>query len=73
MNGLEGVAFYKRFAEGKRVRLHTTGEVRTVIWDQRLRAPMETLFDGSEYRTLSFDDYFDHSPSPWGRPFSIGP
>jgi ribonuclease BN (tRNA processing enzyme) len=73
MNGLEGVAFYKRFAEGKRVRLHTTSEVRTVLWDQRLRAPMETLWNGTSYQTLGFDDYFDFSPSPWDRPFSIGP
>ncbi len=37
MNGLEGVAFYKRFAEQKRLRLHATADVREVIWDQRLR------------------------------------
>jgi ribonuclease BN (tRNA processing enzyme) len=73
MNGLEGVAFYKRFAEGKRVRLHTTGDVRQVIWDQRFRGPMERLWDGSEYRSLHFDDYFDFSLSPWNEEFEIGP
>ncbi len=73
VNGLEGVAFYKRFAEGKRVRLHTTSDVRAVIWDQRLRAPMETLWDGTQYRTLGFDDYFDFAPSPWDEEFAIGP
>src|SRR4051812_27891616 len=31
MNGLEGVAFFKRFAENKRLRLHTTEDVRSVI------------------------------------------
>jgi ribonuclease BN (tRNA processing enzyme) len=73
MNGLEGVAFYKRFAENTRVRLHATDEVRSVIWDQRLRAPMEALWDGARHQTLGFDDYFDFSPSPWGREFAIGP
>jgi ribonuclease BN (tRNA processing enzyme) len=73
MNGLEGVAYYKRFAEGKRVRLHATGEVRSVLWEQRLRAPMETLWDGSRFCTLGFDDYFDFEPSPWGSSFAIGP
>jgi ribonuclease BN (tRNA processing enzyme) len=73
MNGLEGVAFYKRFAEGKRVRLHATREVREVIWDQRLRAPMEHLWDGHDYKTLSFDDYFEFSCSPWTETFDIGP
>jgi ribonuclease BN (tRNA processing enzyme) len=73
MNGLEGVAFYKRFAEGKRVRLHATGEVRSAIWDQRLRAPMETLWDGSTFHTLGFDDYFDFTTAPWERAFAVGP
>jgi ribonuclease BN (tRNA processing enzyme) len=73
MNGLEGVAFYKRFAEGKRVRLHTTSEVREVIWDQRLRAPMEQLWDGVRMRTLGFEDYFDFAECPWQQQFAIGP
>ena len=73
MNGLEGVAFFNRFAENKRLRLHTTADVRSVIWDQRLRAPMETLWDGIEYKKLGFDDYFDFAPSPWNDEFDIGP
>lgn len=73
MNGLEGVAFYKRFAEHKRVRLHATKDVRDVIWDQRLRAPMETLWDGATYHKLGFDDYFDFTASPWDEEFEIGP
>jgi ribonuclease BN (tRNA processing enzyme) len=73
MNGLEGVAFYKRFAEGKRVRLHATSEVRDVIWDQRLRAPMESLWDGSTFHTMGFDDYFDFTRAPWEREFAVGP
>src|SRR5262249_40141436 len=73
MNGLEGVAFYQRFAEHKRLRLHTTPDVRDVIWDQRLRAPMETLWDGSRFNTLGFDDYFDFAPAHWDVDFAIGP
>jgi len=73
MNGLEGVAFYKRFVEGKRVKLYTTGEVRDVIWEQRLRAPMEQLWDGTRMRSLGFDDYFDFVKAPWQTEFEIGP
>ena len=73
MNGLEGVAFYKRFAEGKRVKLHATAEVREVIWEQRLRAPMEQLWDGARMRTLGFDDYFEFAKTPWRSEFAIGP
>jgi ribonuclease BN (tRNA processing enzyme) len=73
VNGLEGVAFYKRFAEGKRLHLYTTPDVRAVLWDQRLRAAMETLWDGTEYRTLGFDDYFDFGLSPWEQELEIGP
>lgn len=73
MNGLEGVAFYKRFAENKRVRLHATVDVREVIWDQRLRAPMERLWDGNQHLTLGFDDYFEFSHAPWDETFEIGP
>ena len=34
---------------------------------------METLWDGSQHRTLGFDDYFDFYPSPWEEEFEIGP
>jgi ribonuclease BN (tRNA processing enzyme) len=73
MNGLEGVAFWKRFAEGKRLTLHTTSDVRAVLWDQRLRAPMEHLWDGKTMRTLGFDEYFDFRAAPWDRSCDVGP
>src|SRR5262245_28703826 len=38
MNGLEGVAFYKHFVEGKQVKLVTSPEVRASIWGERLKA-----------------------------------
>jgi ribonuclease BN (tRNA processing enzyme) len=34
---------------------------------------METLWDGSTFHTLGFDDYFGFTPSPWEREFSVGP
>ncbi|MFZ5893489.1 MAG: MBL fold metallo-hydrolase [Myxococcota bacterium] len=73
MNGLEGVAFFKRFVEHKRVKLSTSAEVRDVIWEQRLRAPMERLYDGHAFRELNFDDYFEHTPLAWESAVEIGP
>jgi ribonuclease BN (tRNA processing enzyme) len=73
MNGLEGLAFYKHFAEGKRLQLVTSSEVRAVIWDQRLAASMGTLWDGQVFRPLHFDDYFQHHPLAWAGPTSVGP
>jgi ribonuclease BN (tRNA processing enzyme) len=73
MNGLEGVGFFKHFAEKKRLKLHTTEDVRSVIWDQRLKAPMERLWNGKTYRDLSFDDYFDYRHLQWEGESQIGP
>jgi len=73
MNGLEGFAFYKRFVEGKRVRLVASPEVRAAIWDERLKAPMSALWDGARFQTLGFDDYFEHVPLDWASPITVGP
>lgn len=73
MNGLEGVAFYKHFAQGRRVQLVTSPEVRRDIWDHRLRASMGVLWDGSEYRPMSFDSYFEHVPLSWTDGIDVGP
>ena len=73
MNGLEGVAFYKHFVEGKRVQLVTSPEVRAVIWDERLKASMSTLWDGQRFRALTFDDYFEHQPLDWAGEIAVGP
>ena len=73
MNGLEGVAFYKHFVEGKRVQLVTSPEVRAVIWDQRLKASMSALWNGQQFRQLGFDDYFDHLPLSWTDDTASGP
>jgi ribonuclease BN (tRNA processing enzyme) len=73
MNGLEGVAFFKRFAENKRVKLVTSPELRASIWDERLRASMGTLWDGERYQAMTFDSYFDHAPLSWTDRVEIGP
>lgn len=73
MNGLEGVAFWKHFVEKKRLNLWTSPEARSVIWDQRLIAPMEQLFDGREFHKKTFDDYFAYQPLQWGGAVEIGP
>jgi ribonuclease BN (tRNA processing enzyme) len=73
MNGLEGVAFFKRFAQGKRVVLHTTPEAAAVLWEQRLRAPMEHLWDGRCLQRLRFEDYFELHLLAWSGESRIGP
>lgn len=73
MNGLEGVAFFKRFAQQRRVRLHASPEVHDVVWPQRLVGSMGTLFDGTRPQTLGYEDYFEPHVLPWGEPTRVGP
>jgi ribonuclease BN (tRNA processing enzyme) len=73
MNGLEGVAFYKHFVEQRPLHLVTSPEVRSVIWDQRLRAPMERLWNGHAFGEMSFEDYFRFEPLSWTKEVSVGP
>ena len=62
MNGLEGAAFFKHFVENKRVQLFSLPEVRDVIWDERLKGSMGQFWNGSEFCSLTFDDYFAFTP-----------
>ena len=73
MNGLEGFAFFKHFAEGKRVKLITSPEVRASVWDERLKASMGTLWNGEQFQQLGFDSYFEHLPLDWAAGITIGP
>ena len=73
MNGLEGVAFFKHFVDGKRVNLITSPEVRACLWDERLRASMSTLWDGQRFRSMTFDSYFEHTPLSWVDVLALGP
>ena len=73
MNGLEGVAFYKHFVEGKRVNLLTSPEVRNSIWNERLKASMGTLWNGSAFREMEFESYFEHVPLSFDSAITVGP
>ncbi|MEM6957459.1 MAG: MBL fold metallo-hydrolase [Myxococcota bacterium] len=73
MNGLEGVAFFKHFAQKKRLKLIASPEVREVIWDGRLRASMGMLYDGKRLEEKTFDEYFDYQPLPWRQRTHVGP
>ncbi len=73
MNGLEGVAFYKHFVDAARTKLVTSPQVRSVIWDERLKASMSALWDGQQFRQMSFDDYFEHVPLRWTGEIVVGP
>jgi ribonuclease BN (tRNA processing enzyme) len=73
MNGLEGVAFYKHFVDRRKLQLISAPEVRAHIWDERLKASMSQLWDGSRQRQLDFDDYFEHVPLSWTEAIRIGP
>jgi len=73
MNGLEGVAFYKHFYDRRRLRLLTVPEVGAVIWDERLKASMGTLWDGHQLRAMHREDYFDDVPLSWTGGISVGP
>jgi ribonuclease BN (tRNA processing enzyme) len=73
MNGLEGVAFFKRFVEQKKLELVCSKEVRETIWEPRLHASMGALWDGQGYRQMQFDDYFNHREQPWESAIQIGP
>src|SRR5687768_9211212 len=53
MNGLEGFAFYKHFAESKKLSLIAVPEVRSALWEPRLQASMGQLWDGARFRSLS--------------------
>lgn len=73
MNGLEGVAFYKHFVEGKKVTLLASPEVRASIWDERLKASMGTLYNGDQFRKMNFESYFEHISLSWTSEITVGP
>lgn len=73
VNGLEGVAFYRHFVEGRRLSLLAAPEVRAALWPGRLEAPMATLWDGQRFVRRSFEDYFEHTALTWEAPVQVGP
>jgi ribonuclease BN (tRNA processing enzyme) len=73
MNGLEGVAFFKHFAQKKRLNLHTIAPVKEGLWERRLGASMGRLWNGTTFRELAFEDYFAWSEVALDRTTTIGP
>lgn len=74
VGGLEGLAFFKRFVENKRVELYCPPEVREAIWTRRLSVAMDTLYEGDgRYRKMTFEDYFDCTVLPWDEERTVGP
>lgn len=73
MNGLEGFAFYKHFVERRRLTLLAAPEVRAMLWEPRLQAPMGQLWSGERFERKSFDDYFEYLNLPWESQTLVGP
>jgi hypothetical protein len=73
MNGLEGVAYFKHFAQQKPLRLHTVAPVRDGLWEGRLGLAMGQLWNGTAFRTLAFEDYFAWSEVGLSGETRIGP
>lgn len=73
MNGLEGVAYFKYFAQKRPLNLHTIAPVKHALWEQRLVASMGTLWDGLEFKAKSFDEYFAWNEVSLETKTSIGP
>jgi ribonuclease BN (tRNA processing enzyme) len=73
MNGLEGVGYFKHFAQKKPLSLHTIADVKEAMWKERLVASMGRLWNGTEFRDLSFEDYFAWNEVALDAPTHIGP
>lgn len=73
MNGLEGAAFFKHFAQRRPLQLIASPEVREVVWDQRLKGSMGQLWNGTELRRMHFEDYFEFTELPWTGKTQVGP
>lgn len=73
INGLEGVAYFKYFAQKKPLALHTIAPVKESLWSERLVASMGRLWNGTDFRSLSFDDYFAWSEVSLSAATTIGP
>ncbi|MCB1122232.1 MAG: MBL fold metallo-hydrolase, partial [Verrucomicrobiae bacterium] len=73
VNGLESVAFYRRFRENRKVNVWGQKEVVTNLWDHRLKVAMEPLFDGEKWGKNRSDQYFDFGELNVGGKTTIGP
>lgn len=73
MNGLEGVGYFKHFAQQRPLNLHTIAPVKDGLWEGRLALPMGRLWNGTTFRELAFADYFAWSEVSLERATTIGP
>lgn len=73
VNGLESVAFYRRFREGRKISIWSQKQVVDNLWDKRLRVAMEPLFDGTDWGKNRSEDYFELNELVVGKVNSIGP
>lgn len=73
MNGLEGVGYFKHFAQQKALRLHTIAPVKERLWEERLGLPMGQLWNGHAFRQLRFEDYYDWHEVHLDQATTIGP
>lgn len=73
MNGLEGVGFFKHFAQNKPLSLIASAEVREGLWERRLAMSMGQLWTGEAMKPMHFEDYFDFTYLPWDAPLRVGP
>ncbi len=73
-NGLEELAFYKRFIQKQRPRLYTTAEVLEDLWEHRLRATLGFLSNAcnTSRRPQTMADWFDVVELREGRTQTIG-
>ena len=73
VNGLEMLLAYRKFAAGGPLQLWTTPDVADVLWENRLAVSLGTMFDGTNYNAMHFEDYAELRIVPWGAPMSVGP
>jgi ribonuclease BN (tRNA processing enzyme) len=73
MNGLEGVAYFKHFAQKKALNLHTIAPVKDRLWEERLGSSMGRMWDGRAFKDLRFEDYFAWNELPLDATTTIGP
>lgn len=74
-NGLEELAFFKRFVQHDKIHLCTIAEVLEMLWEHRLKASMGVLADaeGNNGRPQQLADYFDVYECREGTPIQCGP
>lgn len=73
-SGLEGLAYWMRFYQQRKLELVAHPEVIARLWEGHLAAGMEQLMPsvGAPIQRMSLEDYFDVIPLRDGAPLEIG-